>query len=243
MYSWKTLSRLGVALLCLPLLHLAYLAWGAYAAMSNPSPDTWKPALQRIIDQDQGLRLPSAPVLVTGGHSARLWTDLPAAISERPTLLRPLGGATLEDISYHYDRLIGYYRPSVLIVVPSYSDLHLRDEKTPESLVEALSALLSRNTALAVTSRRYVVIPTKTLLHPHDDERIDEMARASRMLARSLPFTAVLDPNPLLATRDGEPNPAYFRSDGINLNDEGYAVLSAMVRKQLIADRLINAPS
>ena len=242
MYDWKTLSRLGLVLLCLPLLHMAYLAWNAYADLSNPSPEVWEPQLQAIIDRDQRLRLPAAPVVVTGGHSARLWKDLPAAISERPTLIRPLGGATLEDLTYHYDRLIGYYRPSVLIVLPSYADLHLRDSKSAAQLAEALSALLSRNTALAVTSRRYVVMPAKTLLHPQDSARIDEMAAAARSVARGLPFTVVIDPNPQLAGEDGAPNPAYFRSDGINLNPEGYAVLSALVRKQLISDGMINAP-
>lgn len=242
MYDWKSLKTLCIVLLCLPLVHGVWLAWSAYASLADPSPKTWEPQMQAIVDADEQLRLPSAPIVVTGGHSVRLWRGLPTAVPERPALLRPLGGATIEDLTHHYNRLIGYYRPSVLIVVPSYSELHLRDEKTPERLATALAALLQRNLAIAVTSQRYIIMPTKTLLHPHDDERIDAMAGAARTLARSLPLTTVLDPNPLLAGATGTPNPDYFRSDGINLNDEGYAVLSDMVRAQLILDQMISEP-
>ena len=240
MYDWKTLKTLGLILLSLPLLHLGYLAWAGAQDLANPDPGVWQEDLQEIIDGDQSLSLPSAPILVTGGLSARLWRDLPAEITERPTLIRPLGGATLQDLTHHYNRLIGYYRPSVLIVMPSYSELHLRGDKTPESLAAGLRGLLERNLALAVTSRRYIVMPVKSLLHPHDDERIDAMTAAASRLAQSMPLTTVIDPNPLLAGTDGEPNPDYFGVDGINLNEDGYAQLSAMVRRQLIADRMIS---
>ena len=87
MYDWKTLKTLGLFLLCLPLLHLGFLAWATHEDLQNPDPAVWQEQLQEIIDGDQSLSLPSAPIVLTGGLSARLWRDLPAAISERPTLL------------------------------------------------------------------------------------------------------------------------------------------------------------
>ncbi len=240
MYDWKTLRNLGLVLLCLPLVHLAYLGVQMRQTLANPDPAVWQDQLQDIIDGDQGASLPAAPIVATGGLSVRLWKDLPDAVAERPTLLRPLGGASIEDLTHHYNRLIGYYRPSVLIVMPSYEELHLRKKKNTESLVTALRALLERNLALAVTSRRYVVMPVKTLLHPDDGPRIDAMTAAARNLVRSMPLTTVLDPNPLLAGRDGRPNPDYFALDGINLNEGGYAQLSALVRRTLVEDRMIS---
>ena len=240
MYDWKTLKVLGLVLLCLPVAHLAYLTVQMRQTLANPAPEVWQDQLQEIIDGDQGLSLPAAPIVATGGLSVRLWKDLPAVIAERPTLLRPLGGASIEDLTHHYNRLIGYYRPSVLIVMPSYEELHLRNPKSPEALVGALRGLLERNIGLAVTSRRYVVMPIKTLRHPSDGPRIDAMTEVSQALARSLPLTSVLDPNPLLAGEDGAPNPDYFGIDGINLNEDGYAQLSGLLRRTLIEDRMIS---
>ncbi len=45
-----------------------------------------------------------------------------------------------------------------------------------------------------------------------------------------------LDANAILANGDGRPKPDYFRSDGVNLNDQGYLRLSLLLRSRLEQD-------
>lgn len=239
MYNWGTLKTLSTVLLCLPLLHLAYLSWQTVTAYVDPSPEAWKADMQAIIELDQRSRLPSDPILITGGQSVRLWKDLPETIGSSPTLMRPLGDATLDDLSFYYDRLIGYYRPSVLVVMPSYSDLYLRDNKTAEEMAAALTELMALNASLGVTSRRYIIVPVKTLLHSAASDVIEAIAEAAITVSRAVPNTAVIDPNPMLATTNGEPNPDYFRVDGVYLNEEGYAVITDMLLDHLSNDGVI----
>jgi lysophospholipase L1-like esterase len=236
MYSWKTLRILSAILLCVPLLHVSLIASRDLRDYLDPSPDVWDDELAAIIEQDQGTELPEHPILVAGGQRVRLWRDLPAALRPRATLLRPLGDATLEDITHHYERLVAYYRPEVLIVLPSYADLHLRDAKTPEEFAAALKDLLAVDASYAGTTRRYLLAPVKTLLHPEDDARIEAMVAASRAVAAAYPATTVIDPNPILADIQGSPDPDLYRSDGINLNSDGYARLSALLRATLQDD-------
>ena len=40
----------------------------------------------------------------------------------------------------------------------------------------------------------------------------------------------ILDSNAILANGDGRPKPDYFRSDGINLSEEGYLRLSLLLQ-------------
>lgn len=241
MFNWTTLKTLSSVLLCLPLLHLAIQLCDTVATFSNPSPDVWHDQLQKIIAQDQVSRLPIAPILVTGGKSVLLWNSLPEALGSRPTLIRTPGEASLEDLSYHYERLIGYYRPSVLVIQPAFSDLHFRSRKSPAEFGQALENLLSMNISLGATSRRYVVIPVKTLLHLDDSSRIEAIAEVARELARKLPNTAVLDPNPLLLGPDGRPDPGFFRFGGVFLNEHGYKVMTEMLRERLMLDGILSA--
>jgi hypothetical protein len=230
---------MAALLLCLPLLHATFLASSELAAYMDSSPRVWDDELDAIIALDQKTSLPAAPILVVGGQWVRLWRSLPAALQPAATLLRPLGDPTVEDISHHYDRLIAFYRPGTLIVMPSYADLHIRDHKTPEDLGDALRRLFERDSDYGLSSRRYALVPLKTLLHPQDDSRIDAMAQKMRSLEDDLESLVVLDPNPLLQGEDGRPDPDFFRGDGINLNDVGYARLSLFLRSRLEADGIL----
>ncbi len=233
MYEWKALRILAGLLLCLPVVHLTYVVSEDLNRYLDPSPEVWEAEMRDLIRDDMEASIPSDPLLVVGGHRVRLWRDLPARLQPRPTLLRPLGDATLEDISHHYQRLVGFYRPAILVVFPGYADLHLRDEKSPEEFEKALTGLLKLDESYGSTSWRYVIAPVHMPLHPEDQGRISEIARRTEALAARLGNTTIIDPNPTLRGLDGEPNPAFFSIDGINLSAEGYARISMLLEEHL----------
>jgi lysophospholipase L1-like esterase len=240
MFAWKSL-RVGVLLLLgLPLLHAGYLLSQEFSNYIDPSPEVWAQELQAIISRDQAASLPEDPLLVTGGLRVRLWHNLPAALQPVQTLLRPLGDATLEDLSHHYGRLIGFYRPKTLLIFPSYSDLHLRSDKTAVEFADALGELLDIDDDYGITEQRYVLVPLKTLFHPEDSIRIEGIARKLDELEAARERLTIVDPNRLLAGDDGRPDPDFYRGDGINLNEAGYARITAMLRSQLEKDGLIS---
>jgi hypothetical protein len=233
MFEWQNIRMFFGTLLCLPLLHLAWLVSGEFRAYLDPSPKAWAEEMQAIVSADETLTLPENPVLVVGGRRVALWDDLPDMLAPHPTLLRGLGDATIEDITHYYDRLIGYYRPDILVLLPSYADLHLRDDKRPDDLVAAVRDLVDLNARHLATAMVYVIAPLKMPLHPGDDERIEAMSEALAAWTASEPGVALIDANDLLAGPDGRPNPALYRGDGINLNEAGYLRLAMVLREAL----------
>ncbi len=233
MFEWKTLRTFAVLLIALPVIQLVYSLSTGLAQYVDPSPEAWAEELERIIEADTKLSLPEKPILVVGGQRVRLWRDLNEALAPQPTLLRPLGDATIDDLTFHYDRLIGHYRPDTLVIVPGYSDLHLRDSKSPEAFLNAVSELLALDTEYGYTRMRILMTPILMPLHPGDAPRIRAMATAAQTLASKVPNLVVLDPNSLLVTADGRPNPDYYMSDGINLNNEGYARITLLLEQAI----------
>ncbi|MHA7817786.1 MAG: GDSL-type esterase/lipase family protein [Pseudohaliea sp.] len=233
MFEWRSIRMFFGILLCLPLFHLAWLLTGELRAYLDPSPTAWADEMQTIIREDETLTLPENPVLVVGGRRVALWHDLPGMLAPHPTLLRGLGDATIEDITHYYARLIGYYRPDILVLLPSYADLHLRDDKRPGELVAAIRDLVDLNAQHLATAMVYVIAPLKMPLHPGDDERIEAMSQALAAWAADKSGVAVIDANGLLAGPDGRPNPALYRGDGINLNEAGYLRLAMALREAL----------
>jgi len=228
-----TTLRAAIVLLMLPLVHLAWLIGADMQRYLEPSPQAWKSELQAIVDADMQATLPEHPVLIIGGQRVRHWQDVPQRFAPGATLRRALGDATLEDLAYYYDRLVAFYQPAVLVVVPGYADLHLRDDKTPQEYLAAVRNLLDKDRTYARNRQRILLTPLLTPLHPGDAPRIAAMSTLARRLAAERDDLLVIDANPALQRGDGSPDPAFFRIDGINLNAAGYAVISDLLQATL----------
>ncbi|MEM9256462.1 MAG: GDSL-type esterase/lipase family protein [Pseudomonadota bacterium] len=236
MYSWKAIRSVASILLLLPIVHLAYLVSRDTLASLDASPHVWQEEIDAYARIDSQSTLPDEPIVVVGGRRATLWRQLEDALAPHPVLMRGLGDAIVEDITANYSRLVGYYRPEILILVPGTSEFFLRDNKSPEELVAAIQALHQLDTSYGTTNQFYVIGPMKTVSRPKDNARVSEVIRALKDWATERDSVTLIDPNPILSDASGRPKPRYFRSDGLHLNDEGYLRLSFLVSEQVKTD-------
>ncbi|MEM1112075.1 MAG: GDSL-type esterase/lipase family protein [Pseudomonadota bacterium] len=236
MLPWKTTKAICLALLVLPLVHLAVLLSHDFVVMLDRSPEAWQDELEAYAEQDAERPLPANPVLVTGGGPAWLWQGLSPQIAPMPVLMRGLSGATLDDLQHHYRRIVGYYQPRTLVVMPGISEFHFRDDKSVAEFIESTKQLEALDEIHRGEQRFYLVAPFKTLLFPGDDQRIDNINAQLKAWATTDQRVTILDVNPVLAGGPGRPDPFYFRPDGFNLNTEGYARLAQLLRAQLAHD-------
>ena len=76
-----------------------------------------------------------------------------------------------------------------------------------------------------------------------DDDTVDEAVRLLEEWASDTTRIQILDINALLKGGDGEPNPSYFRADGVNLNEHGYVRLSVLLQSAMEADAGLSGKS
>ncbi len=232
-YSWTAIRNFCLALLLIPIGHFGWLITQDTLQIMENSPTVWEPEIKAYARADQRAVLPSLPVLVVGGRQVTLWQGLPELLAPQPVLMRGLGTAVVEDITHYYDRLIGFYRPSTVVLLPGSSEFHLRDHKNATLLKEAIEDLEAKYARLREKGRFIVFVPVKSPFFPDDFGTIDEAAALLESWAWERPRATVLDPNPLLKGADGKPNGRYFRPDGIHLNSAGYARLGLMLQDTL----------
>jgi len=233
MYSWSTIRTICAILLLIPLIHLAYLMSGEMLATLEVSPQAWAAEVEAYAEADQSTRLPVAPVLVIGGRQVKLWRGLEDLLSPRPVLMRGLGDATVDDIAHFHARLVAHYQPGALVLLPGTGEFHIRDNKSAQELVTAIRKLVELDASYGVARQYYVFVPIKTPLYPEDYAKIDEVRRLLEDWSQAQPLVSILDPNPLLAVKSGNPNPDFFRVDGVNLSDQGYLRLSLLLKDSL----------
>ena len=236
MYSWKTIRTVAAVLLLIPIVHLAYLVSRETLNTLNASPEAWASEIEAYTLSDRLQPLPEDPIVIVGGRRVTLWRDLEDLLAPMTVLNRGLGDATTNDIIYFYPRLIGYYRPHTVVLLPGESEFHIRESKSAEEMVRAIRQLVEMDLAHGVSRHFYVFSPLKTPLYQANNQKIDKTARQLKAWAAKLDKVDILDANVLLSNRSGAAKPGYFRSDGVNLNEHGYVRLSMMLRAQFEKD-------
>lgn len=233
MYAWRTIRTVCTVLLFLPVVHVAFLISQQTMAALNPSPEAWASEIDAYILQDTKGKLPAQPVVVVGGSDARLWHDLPRDLAPVPVLNRGLGDAIVDDISFYYSRLIGFYQPGAVVLFPSGMEFYIRDNKSAQELVAAIEELVAKDAYHHASRPFYVYTPLKTPLRPQDHPVIDATHRALQGIAATNQKLVVLDANAALGEGQSRPHPRYFRADGTHLNEHGYLRLTALLKAQL----------
>ena len=233
MYSWTAVRTFCAVLLLIPIVHLAYLVSQDMLASMEASPEAWAEEVAAYEAADQSMRLPLQPIVILGGRQVKLWTGLEDLLSPRPVLMRGLGNATVEDITHYHAELVSHYQPSAVVLLPGPGEFHIRDSKSAEELVTAISNLIELDQSYGVAREYYVFAPIKTPLYRGDYSKIDRVTSLLQQWAQEQPQVNILDPNSLLTRENGSPNPDFFRIDGVNLNEHGYLRISVLLQNSL----------
>lgn len=236
MYSWRIIRIACFVVLLLPIVHLAYLiSRNTMEALDN-SPDAWKREVDDYAATDALAQLPQNPIVVVGGRRVNLWRNLQDLLAPTPVLMRGIGDAIVEDITFNYTQLIGFYQPDTVVLLPGNSEFHLRDNKSAPELVAAIRDLVELDASYGISRRVYVFVPLKTLRHREDYPTIAFATQLLYEWAKTDERVVILNANPLLSGPGGTPKAMYFLGDGINLNELGYLCLSVLLRTQVEDD-------
>jgi hypothetical protein len=238
MYSWKSIRIACFILLILPVVHLAYLVSRSTMESLDNSPAAWAREMDAYAKFDAGQALPENPIVVIGGQRVKLWRSLQDILAPRSVLMRGLGDAIIEDLTFNYSQLVGYYQPDTIVLLPGNSEFNLRDNKSAQQLVTAMRELVALDATHGVTQHFYIYTPLKTPLRPQDHKTIEETTRLLKNWAATEERVSVLNANTLLSDASGKPMARYFRGDGTNLNEHGYLRLSVLLQAQVDTDAL-----
>ncbi len=236
MYSWKSIRIAAAILLLIPIVHLALLVSREAIATLDSSPTVWNAELDAYAKADRLAERPLKPIVVIGGRRVLLWKGLEELLKPKNVLMRGLGDATVNDIIFHYNRLVGFYQPQTVVLLPSNSEFHIRDMKSADELAAAIRELVELDLSHRSTGHFYVFSPLSTRLYPEDWRKIRKTTELLKAWADGNDRVDVLDANIFLSDASGTAKADYFRADGVNLNDRGYSRLSMLLLSQMERD-------
>ncbi|MGE3109142.1 MAG: GDSL-type esterase/lipase family protein [Phycisphaerales bacterium] len=178
---------------------------------------------------------PPAPgqVLFVGSSSIRMWKTLPDDMSPVPVLNRGFGGSKTFDVLAVFDRIVGPYRPTVIVYYCGDNDLGTDNQDAARAAEGFIQFDRRVRRLLPDAAVLYIAIKPS----PARWSNWPAMARAN-MIVRdycdATPGATFLDIEPPMLSPEARPDPSLFQADGLHLNPAGYAAWTRVVRPAVV---------
>lgn len=191
----------------------------------------WEPDIRQFEEADRREGVGKVDALFYGSSSFRLWKQLPTAFPGIRVLNRGFGGCQLSDLVQYFDRVVLPHHPAVLLIYGGDNDI--AQGESAEVVAQDFEALVRRvRETMPQTHVVFVAVkasPSREKFRAVQDDANSRVRRFARWHRRVHYLDSVA---PLLAG-DGRPDPGFFVSDRLHLNDEGYRRWQSIVDARL----------
>lgn len=199
-------------------------------AWASPEIEHFK-ALNKIDAPDNAL-------LFLGSSSIRLWETLAEDMTPYPVIQRGYGGAHLRDAIFYTDGLLGDYQPAMIIGFIANDIKGDPADESPAKVKRLFKFFLKQIRARhPETPILWVEItPTKSRWAQWEEiKKVNQKIKAYCDKTDNVHFVSTA--NAFLDDK-GFPKTTLFVEDQLHLNQEGYALWSSIIRKEI--ERLMN---
>jgi hypothetical protein len=206
----------------------------------SPETDVWGKDIRNFEHLDSVETYPANAVLFAGSSSIRLWTSLAVDMAPYPVIQRGYGGARLSDFSVFADRII-YPHPCRGIVLFVANDITGSEtDKSPEEVRDLFQNVLHTIREKFPDTPVFWIAITPTSLRWKAWPEIEKANILIQKACKKEKNTYFISTQDFFLNSSGLPKDELFRADRLHLNEEGYAVWSGVIKKELekvIGDR------
>lgn len=200
-------------------------------AAENAGPERWQKAITAFETADQASPPPQGAILFIGSSTIVRWKTLARDFPEQPVINRGFGGSQIADSVFYADRIVVPYRPRLIVLRAGGNDIHAG--KTPEQVAADFRSFVERVRAELPDVRiAYMTInasPSRWA-NVEREKKANELIKAYIEAGKNLDYIDTWDAT---LGADGKPREELYVADRLHFNDEGYKILTAIVRKHL----------
>jgi hypothetical protein len=214
------------------LLLLSWQSWGA--EWGAPTPTTSKFA-------DEVGRFASLPspaqggVLLVGSSTFKRWTNAVTDLAPLPVTNRAFGGSQTSHQLMFFDQVVPPCRPQLIVWYCGSNDI--KGKKDPASVLERTEEWLDKVKKLDPSTQVLLVSIHRSPQKRKDGqiEGVDTVNRGYQELSKKREGVFYVDVNSALETESGEPKTELYVEDGLHLNLNGYAKMTALLKPAIEA--------
>lgn len=165
-------------------------------------------------------------IVFIGSSTIRLW-DVEKHLPGLKVNNRGFGGSQIADAVRYADRVLIPLKPKTVLLYAGGNDINAG--KTPERVFEDYKAFVAKVRGALPEARILYVSIYPNVKREAQGEKTKALNALVAAHVKGDPKLGYVDVVPALCP-DGKPNPKVLRDDQLHLNEEGYAILSKVVR-------------
>jgi len=197
------------------------LAASASEPATDPDPTRFESEIAAFEKWDRQNSVPRDAILFVGSSSIRMW-ETAKSFPDLPVINRGFGGSHISDVNHFMDRIVFKYKPRVIVFYAGDNDIAAG--KSPQQVFEDFEAFLKvLQDRLPETNMIYLPIKPSIARWQLWPQMRETNARVEKLADEDLKIFYVNIATPMLAP-DGRPRPELFLSDGLHMNEKGYAL-------------------
>lgn len=224
------MKKLSILSIIIFLMFVTTVNLVAQEAAADPDPARYQGEIDAFIDWNSRNSFPENGVLFVGSSSIRLWKTRDC-FPEFPVINRGFGGAHISDILHYFDVVVLPYKPKVILFYTGDNDI--AGKKTPQRVLNDYKKFVAL-AEQAAPGAKIIYIPIKPSLNRwHLWELMNEANQLIESYSESDPHLFYIDTSTPTLTKDGTPQPDLLLTDGLHLNEKGYALWTKIVKPLL----------
>lgn len=185
----------------------------------------------KIVNEDENYH-----VMLAGSSSIEFWETSKEDMDPIVTYNHGIGGTTVEDWSNNLNqRLVYPYKPKMVVYYVGINNL-INAGKSASQTLAALKKLFDEtHEALPNTKIQYILLNLVPGFPGQYNNIKDVNAGVQAYQKAHSEWLTLINPGDALLKDNGEPNAAYFRTDGLHLTYAGYAIWGQIIKNSIIA--------
>lgn len=200
-----------------------------------PPSDHWEPDIAAWERRDS-IEMPEpGGVVFLGSSSIRLWETLEKDMAPLPVVQRGFGGSRIFDAVRFADRIVLKYDPRIVVVFSGTNDIRGDDtDLPPEMVLEGYRQLTEQILAHSDSTDVYYISITPSRARYAQLERVKQANRLIETYSESRPQLHFFDLQDIFLLENGKIREELFVTDGLHLNERGYALWTERIKPELL---------
>jgi hypothetical protein len=200
---------------------------------SLPDVLAWENDIQKFEQLDKSENYSPDAIIFAGSSSIKLWSTLENDMSPYPVIQRGYGGARLSDFAVYAGRIFSPHPCRGIVIFIANDITGSEADKTPEEV-----AKLSRNVLKTIRKTHpdtpvFWIAITPTAARWSVWNKIQMANARIQDVCEHQPNTWFIQTDYAFLNENGKPRTELFIEDKLHLNQQGYAIWTEIVKKEL----------
>nr|MCU0407560.1 GDSL-type esterase/lipase family protein [Bacteroidales bacterium] len=201
---------------------------------SLPEVQAWEKDISRFEELDSSEYYPASSILFMGSSSIRLWSTLASDMAPYPVIQRGFGGSKLSDFTVYTERIVAPHKCRAIVIFIANDITGSDKDKSPEEVAGLFRYIVKKIRKSHPDTPVFWIAVTPSAARWKVWDKISEAGKLIEDFCLKSENLYYIRTASAFLGASGTPREELFIKDKLHLNEDGYAIWTSIIKKELM---------